>query len=400
MGRRDARKKIARGIYEDDFVRYATIHVRGAGFREKRFPLSVPLETIQGWRNDERIRLLGAAKRGTKPGSFARDAHRYVKDFTAHLASAKSRKIEVDTWIAVFGARPRGQITSADVARVRNTWLTSGRKVKPGEPLQPLSPKTINNRVNTLRHLYRCLDGKKAWTPCDDLQPLHVHKTPMQYVPDAVILAVDKKLQQLEKQGTIRSAKPRARFRVTMSTGRRPSEVMRTQPADLDLDRRIWIPRDGKGGFSPGIYLNDDMLAAWQLFIEANAWGHYATDKQAEYLRLAGWPAHIAPYQARHTVGITLSEKGLDLRDVGDVLGHKRIETTRRHYVPVLNSRMQKASEALEGRFAAWVQTAVQTGKSQRGEIRRKSARSAQTKTGRKPAPKRRIPSMKTKKKR
>ncbi len=43
------------------------------------------------------------------------------------------------------------------------------------------------------------------------------------------------------------------------------------RPEDVNLEARVWVPRDAKGGYSPGVYLNDDMLAAWTLFIEARA---------------------------------------------------------------------------------------------------------------------------------
>lgn len=339
---------VAPGIYRDDKRHYATVHVRGAGFRESRFSLMESLETIQAWRQRTRAQLLDVAARGAVSGTFAHDAQRYLNTFTKHLASAKDRRLEINAWVKHFGDRPRTSIRPADVARVRSAWLAGG-----------LSRKTVNNRTDSLRHLYRSLDGRTAWTPVDDLQKLHVHKQPMRFVSNETILAVDQKLQELEGRAhhapdSIHSAKVRARFRVLVSTGRRPSELMRAEPGDIDLDRRIWIPRDGKGGFSPGIYLNDDMWAAWELFIAADAWGHYKTAYQASALRKAGWPADVKPYQARHTLGITLSEGGADLSDVGAMMGHKQLATTRRHYVPVLNSRMQKASESLAGRFAGW----------------------------------------------
>lgn len=396
MSRRDTRRKIATGIFMDETQYYGIVNVRGAGFREKRFPLAESLEAVEKWRNDARIKLLGIAKRGTLPGTFARDAKRYLSDFTQHLASHDSRKGEIKPWVTLFAERPRGTITTADIARARTAWLADGKK-----------PKTVNNRVNALRHLYHCLDGKKQWTPCDDLRALDVHRTPIQFVSDAVIAAVDLKLQELERAHKVLSSKTRARFRVLVSTGRRPSEVMRTQPTDLDLKRRIWLPRDGKGGFSPGIYLNDDMLAAWQLFVDVNAWGQYDTNLQAKRLKLAGWPADVKPYNARHTVGITLSERGIDLDDVGSMMGHRRRETTRKHYVPVLNSRMQKASEALEGRFQGWpsmqntepaVQNKVQNGKRKIGGFRPKTVEVKATNTAQKKPRARRIAQGKRKK--
>lgn len=128
------------------------------------------------------------------------------------------------------------------------------------------------------------------------------------------------------------------------------------------------------------------MRAAWELFIAAEAWGTYKTAYQAAALRRAGWPADVKPYQARHTLGITLSEGGADLSDVGSMMGHKQISTTRRHYVPVLNSRMQKASESLAGRFSGWpeLQTGLQTGVVRCGKVGANTAKSKSPQSARK----------------
>ena len=142
------------------------------------------------------------------------------------------------------------------------------------------------------------------------------------------------------------------------------------------------------------------MLTAWELFIASHAWGPYDTHEHAKKLRLAGWPEDVPPYHARHTVGITLSEKGIDLDDIGPMMGHKRRETPRKHYVPVLNSRMQKASEALAGRFGGWSQTKRQTTPATAGEFGRKRT-NAQTGGGSAAKAKtRRVSSIKTSPKR
>jgi integrase len=187
---------------------------------------------------------------------------------------------------------------------------------------------------------------------------LPVPKTPPVFVSDELIRTVDAALEQLERERRVRDRKMRARFRVLAATGKRPSELMRAEPQDVDLARRVWIVRDGKGGFSPGLYLNDDMLAAWQFFIDAEAWGPFRGWSYIRTLRMAGWPEHVRPYNLRHTTWITASERGIDLADIQAGAGHKSIATTRRHYVPVRDSRMQKMSEALAGRFG-WVPAGV-----------------------------------------
>lgn len=72
----------------------------------------------------------------------------------------------------------------------------------------------------------------------------------------------------------------------------------------------------------------------------AEAWGVFRTPRFARAIRAAGWPAGVRPYQLGHTVGVRLSEAGVDLADVAAWMGHKRIETTRQRHVPVLGSRM------------------------------------------------------------
>ena len=69
---------------------------------------------------------------------------------------------------------------------------------------------------------------------------------------------------------------------------------------------------------------------------------------------LAGWPAHVRPYQARHSMALELGERGIDLADVSALLGHKDLATTRRHYQGILASRLKGASDSLAGRFDGW----------------------------------------------
>jgi integrase len=150
------------------------------------------------------------------------------------------------------------------------------------------------------------------------------------------------------------NAKTRARFRVFVSTGKRPIEIMRAKPGDVNLEARVWVPRDAKGGFCPGVYLNDDMLEAWKLFIAEKAWGKYNQGSFSRTLRSAGWPAGVRLYQARHSMWITASEMGIDLHDIATGAGHTDPRTTRKAYVPVLNSRLQTMSERMDGRFGGW----------------------------------------------
>jgi integrase len=343
MPRKGRVRTIARGIYEHSGGFEVRI-VRGGVTYSQPFPPGTSRETLtHAWKT---LRAMAETQtpRAAR-GTLRADVPAYL-ELVAHLATVKDIAKMLEAWCVELGDRPRADITARDVLLVRNIWLKAGRK-----------PKTVNNRVQALRNLYKRLDGKRAPTPCDEVDPLHVQKTPIQRVSDELILRVDHQLQRNERDGrhtTLKSRKTRARFRVFVSTGKRPCEIMRAKPQDVDLEARIWVPRDAKGGFCPGVYLNEDMLAAWKLFIDANAWGRYNHAAFARTIRTAGWPAHVRPYQARHTTWITARERGVPLEDVSDGAGHTDTRMTKRFYTGILNGPLQRMSETLDGRFQGW----------------------------------------------
>lgn len=334
---RSPRTRLSEGIFRDATGLSAVVAVRDLQ-REKRFPFGTALEELRGWRKRTRVELEAIAPRATR-GTLAADIEAYLRQIKA-LPSARTRKSELKAWAAKFGALPRSRLKPSVIREMMGAWAEAGVK-----------PKTINNRVQTLATMWRALDGARSVTPCDDIPALSVERTPPVAVHPRVIRRVAAALARREQDGWLTTAKTRARFMVLAACGRRPSEVMRAQPEDVDLTRRVWAVRDGKGGWSPGVYLNDDMLAAWQVFIAAQAWGPYNTSSFAEALREAGWPKGVRPYQLRHSVGISLSEAGVDLADVQAHMGHTRIATTRKFYVPVLGARLEAAGRAIEGRI-------------------------------------------------
>lgn len=346
MPRRGKRLRLAKGIYRDKSGIAATVAI-GTGpakqQREKRYPHGTPLKEMKQWQADTAAELredVGVAKRGT----LKADATRYLK-LAQYLKNWSGVRSEVRAWTALYGSLHRSQIKPSHVLEARVRWLAEG-----------YAPKTVNDRVGRLRRLYRTLDAtpqrKKPPTPCDTVEDLVVVEAPSVAPGAALLVRVLKNLEAGEHGGTLRDAKTRARFLVMATTGKRPSEVMRTERTDVDLDLRTWRVRNGKGGWGPGIYLNEDMLAAWRLFLEADAWGVFNTGSYGRVLRTAGWPPGLRPYNLRHAVGQAMQAAGVDLSDIQAHYGHKHISTTRRHYVPILDSRLQEASQKIEGRLA------------------------------------------------
>jgi integrase len=341
MPRQGSRRRIARAIYEDKSGRSGIYRDASGKPREVRFAPFTPISEIRAELDRRKAKSRGSGQLHSDRGTLAHAVDRW-EPLEQHLASWKERRAELRAWVKELGHLRLTQITDAHVRTVCSRWATA------------LTPKTLRNRLWSLRHLYKVLHGPETPTPVDHINPpAKVRHVPTP-IPATKILEVYGALLQMEQTGRLRDANTRARFMVRAATGRRPSEIMRARPEDVDLGNRIWRVRDGKGGWSEGLYLNDDMQLAWVTFAEANAWGDFNTGSMAEVLRAAGWPKGIRPYQLRHSIGIGLSEAGIDLADVGAWLGHTSVQTTRSIYAPVLNSRMQRASQALDGRLKGW----------------------------------------------
>lgn len=316
----------------------ATVKYGAFRQKEKRFVKGTPARVIKAWKTMILARMMKRSpqpERNASAGTLAKDAERYYP-LVRHLAMWRTRRGEVRHWIRLLGDRPRHIIAREDVLRVRGIWVDVG-----------WTPKSINNRVTALRNLYHVLDGDDAPTPCDGVKPLTPVKVPPQPIHPALVTQIADRLAASPRK---HAKADRARLMVLATTGKRPVEIERAQPWDVDLVRRVWLTRDAKGGFSPGCFLNDEMLAAWEAFIAADAWGRFPGHFPRR-LRDAGWPEGLKPYNLRHSTWIEASERGVDLADIQAGAGHKNMATTRRHYVPVLHSRMQKMSEVLDGRF-------------------------------------------------
>ena len=244
-------KRLAIGIYSDRYGIRATVRVRSRDSnrsRWKRFPSDTPIREIKEWQQATRVELTRSQRRPTvaAPGTLGADARRYLAQLR-HLASYKPRVCEVDACTALYGRLRRIQVTAEHVRKARAAWVAEGYK-----------PKTINNRVQTLRHFYRILDGKHSPTPANEVEPLVVPSLTPTLVPAEVFRTV---------AANLTDPKTCARFKVIASTGVRPAELKGTEPGDIDVDRRVWAVRTAKGGTPLVFWLNDDMVAAWQAFI-------------------------------------------------------------------------------------------------------------------------------------
>lgn len=315
-----------------------TVRWRDRGVpHEKRFALDTPLDRLKHFRA-EQLRQVADVRTHEKIGSFVRDVARFLK-LRKGRPSFKSDRAHLRPWAHRFKRLSRWHVTHEHVEQAMAWWRAQG-----------YSARELRHRLRILEQLYHALDGSRARTPCDDVKAPPIPKTRPVSVSDQVIRDVALELWKAEQRSYLRDSKTRARYLVLATTGQRPAQVKRAQRIDVDLERRLWFVRTAKNALGPTLYLNNEMIAAWQLFIQAQAWGAYDSRSFAKVLRRNGWPKGIRPYNLRHSVGMGLSERDVDLGDIQSHMGHVS-PTTTRIYVPGLPKRAQMASAKLDGRL-------------------------------------------------
>lgn len=336
MGGQRTRTRVAEGVYADQWGLAATVKV-GTTQREARFPTGQSLDFIQAWRARTRADLLEdreARDQRPEAGTVAADIPAYLRTIAARV-SVKSDRSHIRAWIPALGTIPRHQLRLPQVQAVLDRWRDAG-----------LSARTLRHRRRVLRELYLKLDGPHARPPTAGATlptPPAPHPVPVSWAMVQQVAASLLKGKRHNEGYGGDCALGRARFLVLATTGQRPTQVMRAEPGDVDLTRKLWYVRAAKGGVSTVFPLDAEALKAWKVFITAEAWGPFNSRSFAKLLRRHGWPVGVRPYQLRHTLAIDMILGGADMSDVQAALGHKQIGTTQTHYAGVQLARTRKA---------------------------------------------------------
>lgn len=344
------RTRIAEGCYHDQYGRAATVKV-GRVQREQRFPSDTAVDVMQAWRTRTKADLTDdrdetATLEGPIPerGTYASDLPRYLKQIEGRVSFASDRS-HLGAWLPFIGKLKRSAVRTSHIRVAFAAWLTAG-----------LSVRTLRHRRRVIREMWTTLDGAHARPPLKGIKlpsvpashPVHVDHALIRKVAKSLKAGGKKLVEKKDKQKAGKgygadSRKAYARFLVFATTGQRPAQIMRAQKQDVDLKRKIWWVRAAKGGLTVPLPLDAERLTAWRVFIAAKAWGTYDCRSFSKTLRRHGWPVHIRPYALRSTFAIDHLLAGVAIGDVQGLLGHKQIETTRKHYAPVLIARLKAA---------------------------------------------------------
>jgi integrase len=343
------RARIAAGIYDDQWGRAVVVKV-GKVQREHRFPPGTSLETCKAWQirtradlSDERQDAGTLDTPEPERGTYAGDLPKFLT-LIRNRVGYKSDRSHASAWLPLIGHLRREAIRPSHVTKAVATWQEAGK-----------SARTIRHRIRVLRELYQLLDGAHARPPVKGVKLPRIPEAHPVRVDTETIQAVAASLKQGlrsdKAHGPKRTVRPtkhtppaitHARFLVYATTGQRPAQIGRAKPEDIDLKRGIWFVRAAKRGLSVPFPLDAEGKHAWQTFITADAWGPFDPTDFAKTIRRHGWPEKTRPYAMRSTFAIDHLLAGTPLGDLQGLLGHKQIETTRKHYAPILLARLKK----------------------------------------------------------
>lgn len=153
-----------------------------------------------------------------------------------------------------------------------------------------------------------------------------------------------------------------------LGTGIRVSECVGIDINDIDFDNTgIKIRR--KGGYETIVYFSDEVKTALLNYLEerkkiipvaGNEDAFFLSMQKkrmsvrsvenlvSKYSQLVTKLKHITPHKLRSTYGTSLYRQTGDIYLVADVLGHKDVNTTRKHYAAIEDERKWKARNAVK----------------------------------------------------
>lgn len=152
-----------------------------------------------------------------------------------------------------------------------------------------------------------------------------------------------------------------------LGTGIRVSECVGLNIEDVDFDN-LGIKVRRKGGYEDVVYFGEEVEQALLSYLEIRKGilpndGHEnalflsiqnrrisvraVENLVKKYASLVTGLKKITPHKLRSTYGTTLYQETGDIYLVADVLGHKDVNTTRRHYAAMKDENKRKAAKAV-----------------------------------------------------
>lgn len=285
-------------------------------------------------------------------------------------AGSDQTEWQVNWWLERLGDRVLIDITPDDVRDALNEYAASsatvfvrGKGLK--QTQRPRSDATVNRMRAKLGALYR--HARVAWGITAD-SPLRAVPPRREKNRRKVFLSVEQAGKLLEAAHA--SGYPKLGLLVLMgiATGARRGELEGLRWSDIDFDARTALVRDTKNGDPRVLTVPPDVMTELTRFREVGSGLvfsrpgdplHAFTIRDAWHsaLRAAGltpWKPGMGEaegfrfHDLRHSTASFLAARGASLFQIGEVLGHRSSQTTKR-YSHLLVEAKQRLTDAVFG---------------------------------------------------
>lgn len=229
------------------------------------------------------------------------------------------------------------------------------------------SSGTIGQSIYTLnsffRYYYRA--GEISCNPVDRVDPPERKEKPITRLTSdetkRLLAAVDSgyrsgSKKHLGEKWTLRNKTILIFF---LSTGIRLSELVGLDYGDIDLENACFQVRR-KGGRHELCYMTTELVQSLKKYLQVfpkakptdplfeSLYGGRVGKNSVqtmlrEYCKKADITKHITPHKLRSTFGTNMYEKTRDIYLVAELLGHKNVATTTKHYTTVKDELKRKA---------------------------------------------------------
>lgn len=186
-----------------------------------------------------------------------------------------------------------------------------------------------------------------------------------------MLYVVDSGSGLTERQKTFHEAtrlRDSAIITLFLGTGIRISELVGLNVEDFDFNTSSFVVTR-KGGNRAVLYFNEEVAQALNEYLTArNADLTIPSDERAmfislqnkristrtvqelvkKYAKIVSPLKHITPHKLRSTFGTNLYRQTKDIYVVADCLGHKNVETTKKHYAAITEDIRKKAALSLD----------------------------------------------------
>lgn len=238
------------------------------------------------------------------------------------------------------------------------------------------SEKAAKRKLCSLRGLYNYL-YKYELIKANPTQLVEMPKIHEQAITRLDVNEVSEFLDNVESGNKLSSSQLKrhaklknrdlALLTLMLGTGIRVSECVGLDINDVDFDNdRIKVVR--KGGAESFVYFGDEVHEALLSYMEERKTlnpepGHenalFISSKNQrlcvrsvellvkKYSHTVTTVKHITPHKLRSTYGTNLYQETKDIYLVADVLGHKDVNTTRKHYAELVDENKRKARNAV-----------------------------------------------------